>query len=92
MSHKHLKVLEEIFHDPVSTHLQWHAVESLLTHLGAEIDPRHGARFRVLLNGREFFVHHPHHSNEFGRHEVKQLRADLASAGVTPSTYDGKAD
>lgn len=88
MSHKHLHVLQAIFHDPVSSNIQWREVESLLLHLGAEIEPRHGARFRVMLNRREFFVHHPHHGNEFGKQEIKQLRECLARAGVTLSSFE----
>jgi hypothetical protein len=68
MSHKHRNVLEAIFRDPVSSNIQWREVESLLTHLGATVEASHGARFRVLLNKHEFFVHHPHHGNEFAKH------------------------
>ena len=88
MSHKHRTLLGTIFHDPVSSNIHWREVESLLKHLGATIDPAHGARFRVVLNGREFFIHHPHHSSEFGKSEIKLLRESLASAGVTPSSYE----
>ena len=87
MSHKHLHTLEAIFHDPSPNTLQWREVESLLNHLGAQIDPSHGARFRVLLNGHEFILHHPHHSNEFARPDVKRLREFLAAAGVSVSAY-----
>ena len=88
MSHKHRNVLQAIYHDPVSANIQWREVESLLHHLGADIEPSHGARFRVVLNKREFFVHHPHHSNEFAKQEIMHLRECLASAGVTLSSYD----
>lgn len=88
MSHKHRNVLEAIFRDPVSSNIQWREVESLLTHLGATVEASHGARFRVLLNKHEFFVHHPHHGNEFLKTEVKHLRECLAAAGVSLSAYD----
>lgn len=88
MSHKHRNVLESIFREPISSNIQWREVESLLNHLGATVEPGHGARFRIVLNRREFFVHHPHHSNEFGKTEIKHLRECLASAGVTLSSYD----
>jgi hypothetical protein len=87
VSHKHLNVLQSIFHDPVSSNIQWREVESLLHHLGANVEPSHGARFRVTLNQREFFLRHPHHSNEFVKDEIKHLRECLAAAGVTPSSY-----
>jgi hypothetical protein len=88
MSHKHRNVLLSIFHDPLPSNVQWREVESLLRHLGAEIEPSHGARFRVVMNQHEFFVHHPHHGNEFGKTEIKYLRESLAAAGVTLSSYD----
>ncbi|MBW7900997.1 MAG: type II toxin-antitoxin system HicA family toxin [Rhodocyclaceae bacterium] len=90
MSHKHRNVLQAVFHDPVSSNIQWREVESLLKHLGATVEPAHGARFRVLLNRREFFLHHPHHSNELSKQEVKYLREGLAAAGVTLSSYDAE--
>jgi hypothetical protein len=43
---------------------------------------------RITLNRHEFFVHHPHHGNEFGKPEVKHLRECLAAAGATLSRYD----
>ena len=88
MSHKYLHLLQAIYHDPVSANIHWREVESLLHHLGAEVEPAHGARFRITLNRHEFFVHHPHHGNEFGKPEVKHLRECLAAAGATLSRYD----
>jgi hypothetical protein len=90
MSNKHSNTLRSIFHDPVSGNIHWREVESLLHHLGATVEPSHGARFRCVLNNREFFLSHPHHSNEFGKQEIKHLRECLANAGVTPSSYDDK--
>lgn len=88
MSNKHRNVLLAIFSDQAASNIQWREVESLLHHLGATVEPSHGARFRIVLNRHEFFVHHPHHSNEFARQDIKHLRESLAGAGVTPSSYD----
>ena len=88
MSHKHLHTLEAIFRDPPPSNLQWREVEALLHNVGALVESGHGARFRVVLNRHEFYLHHPHHSNEFNRQTVKQLREFLAGAGVTPSRYE----
>lgn len=88
MSHKHRNVLQVIFRDPVSSTVPWRDVESLLHHLGAEIEPSHGARFRVTLNRCEFFLRHPHHGNELGKEEIKHVRECLAGAGISLSTYD----
>jgi len=91
MSHKHRNVLQAIFHDPLSSNVQWREVESLLHHLGAIVEPGHGARFRVTLNRHEFTVHHPHHGNELGKTDIKHLRECLAAAGVSLSGYDERS-
>lgn len=88
MSHKYEHLLHSIFQDPINCNLHWREIESLLHHLGASVEPVHGARFRVVLNGVEGFLHHPHHSNVLPRHDVKNLRQFLASARVTPSLYE----
>ncbi|MBK9020118.1 MAG: type II toxin-antitoxin system HicA family toxin [Sulfuritalea sp.] len=88
MSNKHRHVLQAIFHDPISSNVQWREIESLLHHLGASVEAGHGARFRVVLNRHEFTVHHPHHGNELGKPEIKYLREHLAAAGATLSAYD----
>lgn len=88
MSHKHQSLLYSIFQDPVSSNIHWREVESLLNHLGATIEPIVGARFRIVLNRNEFYLHHPHHGNVCTKQEIKHLRECLAGAGVTPSIYD----
>ena len=92
MSHKHATLLRAIFHDPVSGNIHWREIESLLNHLGAVVESGHGARFRVVLNRMEIFLHHPHHSNTFGKQEIKQLREFLARAGVSPSSYEAAGE
>ena len=88
MSHKHLQLLRSIFHDPISGNIQWREVESLLRHVGAEIEPAHGGRFRVVLNRKEHFLSHPHHNSACSRDFIKHLREVLASSGVTVSSYE----
>ncbi|MCA1999451.1 MAG: type II toxin-antitoxin system HicA family toxin [Hyphomicrobiales bacterium] len=88
MSHKHASLLRSIFHDPISANIHWREVESLLNHLGATVEPAHGARFRVRLNRAEAFLHHPHHSNVCDRSLIKQLREFLLHAGVSVSSYE----
>lgn len=88
MSHKHLALLGALFHDPPSGNLHWREAESLLVHLGATLEPVPGNRLRVRLNGREGVLHRPHHSNVLQRSELKHLREYLASAGITPSSYE----
>lgn len=40
MSHKHESLLRSIFEGPVSGNVHWREVESMLTHLGAKVEPR----------------------------------------------------
>ncbi|MDR1849201.1 MAG: type II toxin-antitoxin system HicA family toxin [Zoogloeaceae bacterium] len=82
MSRKHRTLLDTILHNPVACNLHWRDVEALLLYLGATIEPSHGARFKATLNGREFFFHHPGHSNEMSRMEIKRLRGELIGAGI----------
>jgi hypothetical protein len=88
MSHKHEQLLRAIFHDPVSGNIHWREVESLLNHLGANMEQTSGARVRVVLNGHEGTLHRPHHSSTLDRQGVKTLREYLARAKATPSQYE----
>jgi hypothetical protein len=83
MSNKHLALLRSVFHDPVSANIHWREIESLLHHLGASVEPAHGARFRIVLNGVEGFLHHPHHSNVCSKQDIKHVRELLSHAGIT---------
>ena len=89
MSHKHLHLLQAIYHDPLSSNIHWREIESLLEHLGATIEAAHGARFRIVLNKIEIFLHHPHNSSTCPKQEIKQIREFLARAGVTLARYEG---
>lgn len=90
MSHKHANLIRTLFHDPISGNIHWREIESLLGHLGAQVEPLSGARLRVVLNGVEGILHRPHHSNVLGKQDVKHLREYLAHARVTPSLYEGE--
>jgi hypothetical protein len=89
MSHKHAQLLRTLFHDPISGNINWRDIESLLHHVGAEVEPLSGARLRVKINRMEGIVHRPHHGHTtLDRHAVQHLREFLARAGVTPSAYE----
>ena len=92
MSHKHLHLLRTIFQDPVSGNIHWREVESLLHHLGAEVEPTRSGSFRAVLNRVEAFLHHPHHSSVCDKPTIKSLREFLAHAGVSLSAYEAKKD
>ena len=88
MSHKHLHLLQTIYHDPISANIHWREIESLFGHLGGSVEPAHGARFRVVLNRVEAFLHQPHNGSTCAKQEIKQIREFLARAGVTLSSYE----
>jgi hypothetical protein len=90
MSHHHAKLIRSIFHDPPSGNVHWRDVESLLTHVGASLEPISGARIRVKLNRMEDVLHRPHHSNVLETQALMHLRQFLARAGVTPALYEAK--
>ncbi len=83
---RHFNLLRAIFQDPVSANIHWREVESLLHHLRRHPQAEHGAAFG-WLNGVEVILHHPHHSNEFTKQDIKLLREYLTNAGVTPAQY-----
>jgi len=88
MSHKHEQLLRSIFADPPSNNIHWREVESLLLHVGGEIENLSGARLRVKIKHVETILHRPHHSNTLDRQGIKHLREFLAHAGVTVSSLE----
>lgn len=91
MSHKQARIIDAIFKEPVSANIHWRDVESLLHHLGAELENSSGTKLRAVLHGVEGTLHRPHHGGACGRTEVKHIREFLAAAGVTPSRYEADA-
>lgn len=90
MSHKHAHLMRSIFQDPPPANIHWREVESLLNHLGADIEPSHGARFKITLNKVESFLHHPHNSNTCSKNDIKALRDVLTHSGVTLAAYEAE--
>lgn len=88
MSHRHGALIRTIFHDPVSGNIHWREVESLLHHVGAEVESLSGNRIRFRIGHVEAVLHRPHQSGVLDRNAVRNLRGYLASAGVTPSAYE----
>jgi hypothetical protein len=89
MSSHHAKLLRLIFHDPPSRNIHWRDVESLLRHVGAEVESLSGARIKVTKDRAEAILHRPHHHNhELDKQGLVHLREFLARAGVTPSLYE----
>ena len=89
MSSHHAKLIRLIFQDPPSHNIDWRDVESLLHHVGAEVEPLSGARIKVSKERVEGILHRPHHhGNELDKSGLIHLREFLARAGVTPSQYE----
>jgi hypothetical protein len=85
MSHKHDRLIRDIFQDPVSGNIHWCDVESLLHHLGSEVVGSHGAVLHVVLNGVEAMMHRPHHGGTCSKQDIRHLREFLISAGIRSS-------
>ena len=87
MSHKHERVLHDIFRDPVSANIHWRDVESLLHHLGADMTSSHGTAVHLCLNGVETLVHRPHHhhAGTCSKPDIRHLRTFLSDAGAAPN-------
>lgn len=87
MAHRHEGLLHAILHGPVSGNVHWRDVEAMLVHLGARVEPHHGASFRIVLNGREGFLHRPHNSQTCSKQELRHLREYLLAAGVPAAPH-----
>ena len=87
MSRHHTHLIRSIFHDPPPHNLHWRDIESLLRHVGAQVEPVSGTRVRVTLNRMEDVLHRPH-GDEVDRPSVLHVRAVLGRAGVTPAAYE----
>ncbi|MDP3333314.1 MAG: type II toxin-antitoxin system HicA family toxin [Methylococcaceae bacterium] len=87
---QHLNLLRAIFQDPISGNIHWREIESLLHHLGATVEPSHGARFHVVLNNVEGILHHPHHSGVCSKQDIKHIREYLARAEISLSKYEAE--
>ena len=82
MGHKHDNLLRSVLQEAPGSNIHWREVESMLGHLGAQVEPSHGGRFKGTLNGVTDFRHHPHHSSVCTREHIKRLQDFLINAGV----------
>lgn len=88
MSHRHLNLVRSLFQEPVNGNIHWRDVESLLHHVGAEVETLSGNRLHVRLGRAEAVLHRPHHGNTLDRSGVRAVRGFLAAAGITPSQLE----
>ncbi len=84
MSSHHRRTLEAIFRDPVSPTIVWADVESMLIHLGADVEERSGSRIAIELNDQVASVHRPHPQKEASRRTIRDVRDLLIRAGIEP--------
>ena len=82
MNSKQKKILEAIFADPIRSDVEWNAIESLLSALGAEISEGKGSRVRIALNGIRAVFHRPHPEKETDKGALKSVRRFLTEVGV----------
>lgn len=76
--------LRAIFRAPPPKSLEWKRIESLLVALGATTVEGNGSRVRFELNGVVASFHRPHPDKEAKPYQVRDARAFLEQAGVTP--------
>jgi hypothetical protein len=84
MNNKQLSTLKAIFSKPVPATLEWARIESLIGAAGAKTIEGNGSRVRFELNGAIGTFHRPHPDKEAKPYQVRDARAFLEQAGVTP--------
>ena len=84
MHSTHRKTLERIFSQPTPTNLEWRRIELLLLAAGALIIEGAGSRVRFVLNEVVGTFHRPHPHKEAKPYQVRDVRAFLEKAGITP--------
>lgn len=82
MNKKQSVTLQSIFTEPTRSDIEWVAIESLFTHLGAEISQGKGSRVRINLNGVKAVFHRPHPQKETNKGAVVAVRRFLENAGI----------
>ena len=78
------KILELIFHNPISANIRWSDIEALFVDLGAVVEEREGSRISIDLFGEVKVFHRPHPSPNTDKGAVKSVRRWLEANGVKP--------
>lgn len=84
MNSRQLSTLKAIFAKPVPSSLEWLRIEALFVAAGARTIEGNGSRIRFELNGVVGTFHRPHPDKEAKPYQVRDARAFLEQAGVTP--------
>lgn len=83
MNHHQRQTLHALFAHPISANISLGDVESMLAHLGAEIDNRQKARIGVTLRGHTAVFHASQH--QLPKDEVAQIRKFITACGIDPA-------
>lgn len=84
MNSSQRKTLLALFSQPVPSDLEWRRIEALFTALGARRIEGDGSRVRFVLNGVLASFHRPHPGKEAKPYQVRDARAFLQHAGISP--------
>ena len=75
----HRDTVVKILQHPTSHNVEWHAVISLLRHIG-QVDERHDGKFKVTVGGETEVFEKPKHK-DIDEQQVVDLRRMLTAAG-----------
>jgi len=84
MDNKQLSTLKALFSRLTPATMEWSRIESLFSAAGARTIEGNGSRVRFELNGVVATFHRPHPDKEAKPYQVRDARAFLEQAGVTP--------
>lgn len=84
MNTRHLSTLKTVFGRDLPVTLEWRRIEALFISAGARVIEGTGSRVRFELNGAVGTFHRPHPEKEAKAYQIKDARAFLEQAGVTP--------
>jgi hypothetical protein len=84
MNNKQLNTLKVVFSRPTPATLEWARIDALFCAAGALTVEGNGSRVRFELNGVVATFHRPHPDKEAKPYQVRDARAFLEQAGVTP--------
>jgi thiamine biosynthesis lipoprotein ApbE len=83
----HRDTVVKILQHPTSHNVEWHAVISLLRHIG-QVDERHDGKFKVTVGGETEVFEKPKHK-DIDEQQVVDLRRMLTAAGYV---VDGRRE
>ena len=79
LNNHHRDTMAKILRHPTSHNVEWHAVLSLVGHIG-RVDERHDGKVAVTIGGETQILHRPRHK-DIDEQQVVELRRMLTTAG-----------